>query len=202
MILKRPTGNSYYHCFLWSGESWWSPASIRCILNSRFWESCSYRTSQCQLLNMLFLPDNLWTCIDKYFHTCINTYKTCAWSMVVVEFNQNLIRKWKSLIVIETSDELVGHGRYASYCTPGKICLYINDCYYVWKCDVSTISATSYAEATLITRFMGPTWGPSGADRPRVGPMLSPWSLLSGTQPALWIRNNSRKHGWRPSCFF
>ena len=54
--------------------------------------------------------------------------------MVMVEFNQSLIRKWKSLIVIETSDELVGHGRYASYCTPGKICLYINDCYYVWRC--------------------------------------------------------------------
>ena len=31
-----------------------------------------------------------------------------------------------------------------------------------------------------IARFMGPTWGPSGADRTQVGPMLSPWSLLSG----------------------
>ena len=27
---------------------------------------------------------------------------------------------------------------------------------------------------TLITRFMGPTWGPSGADRTQVGPMLAP----------------------------
>ena len=33
---------------------------------------------------------------------------------------------------------------------------------------------------TLITRFMGPTWGPSGADRTQVGPMLAPWTLLSG----------------------
>ena len=33
---------------------------------------------------------------------------------------------------------------------------------------------------TLITRFMGPTRGPSGADRPQVGPMLAPWTLLSG----------------------
>ena len=33
----------------------------------------------------------------------------------------------------------------------------------------------------LIARFMGPTWGPSGADRTQVGPMLSPWTLLSGT---------------------
>ena len=32
----------------------------------------------------------------------------------------------------------------------------------------------------LIARFMGPTWGPSGADRTQVGPMLAPWNLLSG----------------------
>ena len=28
---------------------------------------------------------------------------------------------------------------------------------------------------------MGPTQGPSGADRTQVGPMLPPWTLLSGT---------------------
>ena len=31
--------------------------------------------------------------------------------------------------------------------------------------------------ATLIARFMVPTWGPSRADRPQVGPMLAPWTL-------------------------
>ena len=33
---------------------------------------------------------------------------------------------------------------------------------------------------SLIARFMGPTWGPSGADRTQVGPMLAPWTSLSG----------------------
>ena len=33
---------------------------------------------------------------------------------------------------------------------------------------------------TLIARFMGSTWGPSGADRTQVGPMLAPWTYLSG----------------------
>ena len=32
----------------------------------------------------------------------------------------------------------------------------------------------------LIARFMGSTWGPSGADRTQVGPVLAPWTLLSG----------------------
>ena len=31
-----------------------------------------------------------------------------------------------------------------------------------------------------IARFMGPMWGPYGADRTQVGPMLTPWTLLSG----------------------
>ena len=38
---------------------------------------------------------------------------------------------------------------------------------------------TGDAELPLIARFMGPTWGPSGADRTQVGPMLAPWTLLS-----------------------
>ena len=32
---------------------------------------------------------------------------------------------------------------------------------------------------SLIARFMGPTWGPSGVDRNQVGPIMAPWTLLS-----------------------
>ena len=35
------------------------------------------------------------------------------------------------------------------------------------------------AKHPLKARFMGPTWGPSGADRTQVGTMLAPWTLLS-----------------------
>ena len=31
-----------------------------------------------------------------------------------------------------------------------------------------------------IARFMGPTWGPPGSCRSQKGPMLAPWTLLSG----------------------
>ena len=34
--------------------------------------------------------------------------------------------------------------------------------------------------ATQITKFMGPIWGPPGSCRPQMGPMLAPWTLLSG----------------------
>ena len=43
---------------------------------------------------------------------------------------------------------------------------------YSWTATITKL--------TLIARFMGPTWGPSGADRTLVGPMLAPWTLLSG----------------------
>ena len=33
---------------------------------------------------------------------------------------------------------------------------------------------------TQIAKFMGPTWGPPGACRSQMGPMLAPWTLLIG----------------------
>ena len=36
-------------------------------------------------------------------------------------------------------------------------------------------------ECPQIARFIGPTWGPPGSCRPQVGPMLAPWTLLSGS---------------------
>ena len=36
---------------------------------------------------------------------------------------------------------------------------------------------------------MEPTWGSSGADRTQVGPMLAPWTLLSGRLYLLWVRS-------------
>ena len=48
-------------------------------------------------------------------------------------------------------------------------------------CDrTNTKAYQRRAVYTMIARFMGPTWGPSGADRTQVGPRLAPWTLLSG----------------------
>ena len=56
-------------------------------------------------------------------------------------------------------------------------------CYtcYTLSCCSSSISSFVWSMYPLIARFMGPTWGPSGADRTQVGPMLAPWNLLSGS---------------------
>ena len=44
---------------------------------------------------------------------------------------------------------------------------------------------------TPIAKFMGPTWGPPGADRTQVGPVLALWTLLSGN-----ICNGQMLHHW------
>ena len=41
-------------------------------------------------------------------------------------------------------------------------------------------SSTGQIMSSLIAWYMGPTWGQTGANRTQVGPMLVPWSLLSG----------------------
>ena len=42
------------------------------------------------------------------------------------------------------------------------------------------VHMVSRSKLSLIARFVGPIWGPSGADRTQVGPMLVPWTFLSG----------------------
>ena len=39
--------------------------------------------------------------------------------------------------------------------------------------------------SSQIASFMWPAWGPPGSCRPHVGPMLAPWTLLSGLAHAL-----------------
>ena len=34
--------------------------------------------------------------------------------------------------------------------------------------------------SSQIAKFVGPTWGPPGSCWPQMGPMLTPWTLLSG----------------------
>ena len=50
-----------------------------------------------------------------------------------------------------------------------------------WNIISICYTACRQLETPLIARFMGPKWGQPGADRTQVGPMLTPWTLLSGT---------------------
>ena len=63
------------------------------------------------------------------------------------------------------------------HCVTPESC-FLSDSMSDFHCPYQPISYP--CSPTLIARFMGPTWVPSGADRTQVGPMLAPWSFLYG----------------------
>ena len=74
----------------------------------------------------------------------------------------------------------MGHSGFVLY--PTNIKVLIN--------PIDNLIAELTIASSQIARLMGPTWDPSGADRTQVGPMLIPWTLLSGIlqfQPDVWI---------------
>ena len=58
--------------------------------------------------------------------------------------------------------------------------------------------ANVWVKAALIERFVGPTWGPYGADRTQAGPMLAPWTLLSGCCVCVFKKLNT--FSWSLIC--
>ena len=62
---------------------------------------------------------------------------------------------------------LAPRNRYAASLRPGTV-------------TILQRAIPQFYSTSLIARFMAPTWDPSGADRTRVGPILAPWTLLSG----------------------
>ena len=54
----------------------------------------------------------------------------------------------------------------------------------------------------LIARFMGPIWGPSGADRTQVSPMLAPWILLSGCRCSNSAKSSTAECWWQRNWYF
>ena len=53
------------------------------------------------------------------------------------------------------------------------------------------------ANSPLIAGFMVPTWGPAGADRTQLGPMLAPWTLLPGLLLLVkWPKKEMSKINW------
>ena len=71
---------------------------------------------------------------------------------------------------------------------------------------LSGASFVLYSIRSQIARLMGPTWGPPGSCRPQVGPILAPWTLLSGVFMrylvtfVVIILSPPRHVGWSVRC--
>ena len=51
---------------------------------------------------------------------------------------------------------------------------------FITSLGIDTFAQHFRIRTSQIARFMGPTWGPPGSCWPQMGPILAPWTLLSG----------------------
>ena len=68
--------------------------------------------------------------------------------------------------------------------------------YWDW---IIPVQHSQYHECSQIAKFMGPTWGHHGSCRPQMGPVLAPWTLLSGLMPWL-LASPGHQHPWYWLC--
>ena len=78
--------------------------------------------------------------------------------------------KWLLPQLLSWPPSHLGHGTH----TPFRLFA------VVFTVALSSRLLLATSQTSLIARFMGPTWGPSGDNRTQVGPMLAPWTFLSG----------------------
>ena len=86
--------------------------------------------------------------------------------------------------------KLNSHAMHVQYkqCNIHTICFALLSCDYIgalgratWITHIRGCRLNrSWAVVSQRSKFMGPTWGPPGSCRPQMGPMLAPWTLLSG----------------------
>ena len=75
---------------------------------------------------------------------------------------------------------------YVFYCCSQVNCIHnhwlISSCLFSMKYDklIPPSIIDALGDMPQIAKFMRPTWGPPGLYRPQMGPMLAPWTLLSG----------------------
>ena len=75
--------------------------------------------------------------------------------------------------------------------------------YTAWQTSLANDEYLSDLISFPDSKVHGPTWGPSGADRTQVGPMLAPWTLLSGLgfrTPRSKLSTNFNVSSWSLTC--
>ena len=124
-----------------------------------------------------------WYLILLSLQRSINKYIGQSLSLLLletfVEWNLNFIFIHYGLVMSYSSIDLVDYW----FRVPSLIVIShsLRPCLFIHRKQAKMM-------LSLIARFMGPIWGPSGADRTQVGPVVAPWILLSGVL-ACWHKS-------------
>ena len=110
--------------------------------------------------------------VDSYVISVEMTLDVFLWSMIDIISGRidNSANKWRPCCISNMGCIYHWHAWFSINASLTRS---------VWD-DVCTGLCYDITILTQIARFTWPTWGPSGADRTQVGPMLAPWTFLSG----------------------
>ena len=120
---------------------------------------------------------------------------------VVTSSRQRKHAKWGTLLVCENCFLVVINGLIMSNfsCHVRNTMMYVLSWQTVYAVTRGLLNALTVhhsspciilnvslnrAMTSQIAKLMGPTWGPPGSCQPQMGPMLAPWTLLSGLHGA------------------
>ena len=131
----------------------------------------------------LVTSDYLHTFIYSYAHVTMVNFciKTNIWSTILCESHLPLLSMGRdipkacvtlNLITLSTC-EIISSTMYIEQGIEFLLQLKL-------KLTVQEIPNINNMNTTQIARFLRPTWGPPRSCRPQMGPMLTPWTLLSG----------------------
>ena len=111
----------------------------------------------------------------SYNDSCVSLYHVALW---VQGLGWGLLKIYSVLLIFHNYFSPINSWKTSIACQWGEIWVssVISKFYQSFTSIVFVVGAVS----SLITRFKGLTWGPSGANRTQVGPMMATWTLPSG----------------------
>ena len=119
----------------------------------------------------------------SYVHECILAALNCAVFVLLMHVFLWL-PKLLLLYIVRNVENKDDQSIYSAHH------LNVNSCVLVRIDELAVVCPIGKSNLPQISKFMGPTWGQHGSCRPQMGPILAPWTLLSGRLAVAKLRKH------------
>ena len=158
------------------------------MLSAKLWPFCLGLSVWITLPSAYLVPQNKWEICERTVENITQISSTVTNYMLQLLYQFYFCRNPPKLLFRQVLGRIVFKILYDLFWTLQSFESQASK--NVLRCTVMS------QRLSLIARFMEPTWGPSGAGRTQVGPMLAPWTLLStmhrsqSATSRIWVRSN------------